>query len=69
MRRTHIIGAELLRSENLRLMQHFARRTDQHPTALPPKGAYGATKESLNPGWHVDGGFIPNQYNGAPKVR
>ena len=36
------IHKELLRSDNLRLMQHFARRTDHSlPSVLPPKGAHG----------------------------
>ena len=61
---------ELLRCqpEDLRLMQHFARRTDPSPPdVLAPKGAYGATADSPNPGWHVDGGFIPSQYEATPK--
>ena len=64
------IHQELLRCkpEDLRLMQHFARRTDPSPPhVLPPKGAYGATDESPNPGWHVDGGFVPSQYESTPK--
>jgi hypothetical protein len=61
---------ELLRCqpEDLRLMQHFARRTDPSPPdVLPPKGAYGSTADSPDPGWHVDGGFIPSQYEATPK--
>jgi hypothetical protein len=64
------IHAELLRSADgdLRLMQHFARRTDlSPPNVLPPKGAFGATAESPMPGWHVDGGFAPRAYTTTPK--
>jgi hypothetical protein len=49
-------------------MQHFARRTDPSPPEdLPPQGAYNATSDSPLPGWHVDGGFVPNQYTTTPK--
>ena len=47
---------------DLRLMQHFARRSDPaDESVLPPKGAFGATPESPNPGFHMDAGFLPSQ--------
>ena len=62
------IHEELLRSKDLRLMQHFLRRTDlSPPEVLPPQGAFGCTADSPLPGWHVDGGFCPNQYTATPK--
>ena len=61
------IHEELLRSKDLRLMQHFARRTDPSPPdVLPPKGAFGSTPESPDPGWHVVRAHAPARLCAPP---
>jgi hypothetical protein len=53
---------------DLRLMQHFYRRTDPADAAvLPPTGAHGSTMDSPNPAWHIDAGFLPSQYERRPR--